>query len=462
MLHHYKGLLLLMVVTTLAACRVTHTYKQPEGPAANLYRDQTVTDTVTLASRPWQSLFADTLLQHLITTGLRENLDLKIAITRIDAAKAALRSSKAAFWPDINGNAGIKQSRFATAQSFGLFENATQYDIGLTAGWEADIWGKIRSAKRAALAGLLQSEAARRAVQTQLVADIANNYYTLLALDEQLAVLEKTLINRQADVTAMKELKAANVVNGAAVVQSEANQYAAAVAIPDMKKQIRETENALGILLAQPSGMIRRAVLAEQSLPATLHTGVPAQLLQYRPDVQQAEYAFRVAFENTNVARTYFYPSLNITAAGGFSTFNFKDWFSSLGLFGNIAAGVTQPIFNKGLNKARLATARAKQEEAGYRFRQSLLTAGEEVSNALYAYETAKEKQRSRVMQLQALEKSVDFTKELLRYSTATNYTDVLTSEQSLLAARIGDITDRLQQWQAVIVLYRSLGGGWQ
>ncbi|NSL90872.1 efflux transporter outer membrane subunit [Chitinophaga sp. Mgbs1] len=451
---------LIAVMGLSAACHITKTYRQPEVAPAGLYRDRTAADTQTMAGRPWQSLFADTLLQQLINRGLQENLDLKIAMQRIVAAQAALRQSRQAFLPDINANAGIKQSRLAFPQGYGLVNTATQYDLGASASWEVDVWGKLRSGKKAAQATWLQQVAAQQAVKSRLVADIASTYFTLLALDEQLQVLEKTLVNRTEDVNIMKELKASSIVNGAAVVQSEANRYAAAVAIPDVKQQIRETENALSILLALPPAGIARGTLNNQLLPGALHTGIPAQLLQYRPDVREAEFAFRAAFENTNIARTAFYPSLTITAAAGFSSFSFSDWFTDAGLFGNVLGGITQPIFNRGLNKARLTTAQARQQETFFNFSKTMLTAGKEVSDALYSFEAAGEKQESRRLQLASLEKAVDFTKELLKYSSATNYTDVLTSEQHLLAAQMGAINDRLQQWQAVITLYRALGGG--
>jgi multidrug efflux system outer membrane protein len=457
----YRWLIPLMIVL-LASCHITRKYRQPASPAANLYRDSTGADTTSIASIPWNSFFTDTLLQQMIAKGLAQNLDLKIAVQRIIAARATFRQSKAVFLPDLNANATVKRSRLSYPQGFGIINSSTQYDLGLSAGWEADIWGKLRSAKRAALAELLQNEAVQRAVQTQLIADIAGNYYRLLALDAQLLILEKTAQNRQEDVRTMKLLKESNVVNGAAVVQSEANQYAAEVAIPAMKRQIRETENVLNVLLASAPGSIPRSSLGVQQLRADLQTGIPAQLLQNRPDVIAAEYAFRAAFETTNVARTYFYPSINITAAAGFSSFSFSDWISADGLFANIAGGIAQPILSKGLNKARLATAEARQQEALYNFQQSLYVAGQEVSDALFSYHTAVEQQATRARQLQSLEKSVAFTKKLLHYSTATNYTDVLTSEQSLLTAQLDDVNDKLLQWQAVISLYRALGGGWR
>ncbi|MNJ98351.1 Outer membrane protein OprM precursor [compost metagenome] len=453
----YIGLMLLLV---LASCKISKEYQRPALNTTKLYRDHESVDTTNIASLHWNKLFADTILNGLIAEGLQQNINLKIAYERIIAAKAGFQQSKSAFLPDLNGNASIKQSKLAFPQGFGIISSTTQYDLGLTSTWESDIWGKLKSAKKAALANLLQTEEARKAVQTQLIAEVSNRYFTLLALDQQLLILEQTVNNRKTDVRTMKSLKAANVVTGAAEVQSEASQYAAEVAIPKLKRQIRETENSINVLLARPSAAINRASLNDQQLLVDLKVGLPVQLLQNRPDVKQAEYAFMAAFENTNVARKLFYPSLTLTASGGFTSFSLKDWLTPDGLFGNIAAGIAQPIFNKGANKARLITAKAAQQEAALAFQGSLLKAGEEVSNALYAYQTAVEQERIRVKQLAALEKSVDFTKKLLRYSSATNYTDVLTSEQNLLSAQLEGVDDKLQQWQAVIGLYRALGGG--
>lgn len=451
----YIGILWLLI---LVSCKVTQPYQKPDLDTSGLYRDYTATDTNNIASLPFNQLFSDTVLAGLIAQGFAQNIDLKIAYQRIIAAEANHRQSRAAFLPDLNGNASVKQSKLAFPQGFGIINSSTQYDAGLTASWEADIWGKLKSAKRAALASMLQTEEARKAIQTQLIADIANRYFTLLAMDQQLGILEQTVKNRKTDVHTMKSLKAANMVTGAAEVQSEASMYAAEVAIPKLKKQIRAIENSLNGLLARPSGPIKRTSLNEQQLLVDLNAGVPAQLLQNRPDVKQAEYAFMAAFENTNVARKLFYPSITLTAAGGFTSFSLKDWLTPDGLFGHIAAGIAQPIFSKGANKARLTIAKATQQEAALKFQKSLLTAGEEVSNALFAYQTAITQQSIRVKQLTALQKSVDFTKKLLRYSSATNYTDVLTSEQNLLAAQLEDVDDKLQQWQAVIALYRALG----
>lgn len=451
---------------SLSAC-VTQKYKIPaELKTEGLYRDVASTDTANIADLPTSTLFNDPQLQALIKEGIANNLDLKSAIERMKSAEANLRLSKTAFLPSLNldlSAADNKQSQAALNFPAGVNINTeTQlYKAQLSTAWEIDVWGKLGSAKRSAVASYLQTDAAKRAVQTQLVSAIANNYYTLLALDLQLKITQQTLESRIKNVEAIKQLKEAGIVTGAAVVQSEANRYAAEVSIPDLKRSIRETENALNILLGKGAGSVSRSSLGAQQEYKDLQVGIPSQLLKNRPDVQQAEFAFRVAFENTNLAKTYFYPQLTLTANGGLSSLTLENFFNN-SIFYSIVGGLTQPIFNKGLNKARLASAKAAQQESFYTFQKTMLTAGSEVSNALFAYQAAVEKETSRAKQIASLEKAVDYTKELLKYSSATNYTDVLTSEQSLLAAQLSGVNDRLQKLQAIVNLYRALGGGWR
>jgi multidrug efflux system outer membrane protein len=475
-----KSFIFLMIVLVLSSCVVTKKYISPGMPMqGNVYRDttgktqtinngtSTAADTMSIANLPYTQIFSDTVLQSLITEGIRENLDLKTAIQRINEAFASFRQSKAAFFPELDANPNYTRTKQSLASinlppgfanSFPL--TTSLYQLSFSASWEADVWGKLKSSKKAAFANFLETDAAKRAIQTQLVSNIATYYYQLLSLDQQLKITEQTLANRTDEVGTLKALKEAAVVTGAAVAQSEANRYAAEVLIPDLKQNIRETENALSILLARMPGDIRRSTLSEQVPFQDLKTGVSTLLLKNRPDVQQAEFGFRTAFENTNVARTYFYPQLTITANGGTQSLQLKDLFTA-SVFYNIVAGLTQPVFNKGLNKARLHIALAQQKEAYYNYQQSLLNAGQEVSNALYAYQAALEKQTSRTHEIDALEKAVDYTKQLLEYSSATNYTDVLTSEQSLLSAQLNGVNDKLQQLQAIVDLYHALGGGW-
>lgn len=457
---------MVVAVTLLSAC-VTKKYERPKTLSTdNLYRDQTSTDSTTIANMPWQTVFKDQKLNALIQKGLDQNLNLKNAIENIVQARATLRQTKLGYYPTLDFDANAtrnKQSKAALNFPPGININTltTTYKMGFSTSWEADIWGKLSSSKRAALATYLSTDAAKQAVQTQLISDIANNYFLLLAYDKQLEITKATLESRIKNVEVIKALKEGAIVTGASVVQSEANQHAAEVLIPDLKRSIRETENALNILLGQASGPIERGVLSDQIIPEKIAIGLPAQLLENRPDVRQAEFNFRTAFETTNLARTYFYPSLTLTASGGLSTLQLKNFFDQ-SIFYSIIGGLTQPIFNQGLNRERLTNAQSRQVQAFNTFQQSLLVAGQEVSNALYAYEMAVAKEDSREKQIEALEKAVDFTQQLLEYSSATNYTDVLTSEQNLLAAQLSGVNDNLQKLQAVVDLYRALGGGWK
>lgn len=464
--HKKQFPIFLCLVLTLGACKVTKTYERPDLKTDGLYRDQTSTDTSSIANLPWQDLFSDPTLKKLIQEGLTQNLDLKSAVQNIIQAQATLQQSKLAFLPGLSAGASAQRNKTSEAglnfpPGININTLTNTFQLQLSTSWEADIWGKLSSSKRAALATYLQTDAAKRAVQTRLIADIANNYYALMALDRQLEITELTLQKRIETVETLRALKEGAVVNGAAVVQSEANRYDAEVSIPDLKQSIRITENVLSLLLSRAPGKINRNKLADQRPLANLNTGIPSQLLVNRPDVQAAEFAFRASFEDTNLARTYFYPSLTLTATAGFSNLELKDFFTNA-VFYNLLGGLTQPIFAQGANRVRLTRAQSVQVQTFNDFQQTLLIAGQEVSDALNAYETASAKESSRSKQIAALEKAVEFTEELLRYSSATNYTDVLTSEQSLLAAQLEGVNDKLQKLQAVVNLYQALGGGWK
>ncbi len=450
----------------VASCKVSQQYKRPNVTADNLYRDSSATDTNSMANLPWRSLFSDTVLQNLIQEGISNNLNLRTAVLKIAEANATLKEAKAAYFPTLSAGATVTKAKASqSAQTFpaglGIDLNSTTYQAQLSASWTVNVWGQLSSLKRQAVAQFLESDASKRAVQTALVASIANDYYTLLSYDQQLAITQQTVKNDIQDVETNKSLLKADVVTGAAVVQSEANRYAAEITIPDLEANIRQTENALCILLGRGPGPIKRLTIGEQAPVETLNTGLSTQLLKNRPDIQQSEFAFMAAFENTNVAHSYFYPTLTITAEGGLSTLQLKDLFNN-SIFYNLVGGLTQPIFNQGQNKARYRIAKAQQLEAFNTYQQSILTAGQEVANDLFSYKQALKKAELRKKELDALEKSVDYTKQLLTYSSATNYTDVLTSEQSLLAAQLAGVSDKLQQLQAVVNLYTDLGGGWK
>lgn len=460
-------ILLLVLVTLASSCKINENYEKPEFKRDDLYRGVEEADTITIADTPWREMFTDTVLQGLIQEGLESNLDLQVAIARMESAEASLLSAKGALLPDYSlaysYSRKFAQSGSTSISSASGFSTEQAQLYGL-ATWEIDVWAKLRSAKRAALADMLASEAYTRVVQTQLIADIATAYYTLLSYDKQLEITQLTVQFREEYEVTVEQLKIAATVTGADLMQSRANLFSAKVMIPDLKRSIRETENALSILLNRSPGPIERLALEEQAVGDLMKTGVPVQLLSHRPDVQQAELGVRSAFEMVNSARAYFYPTLTLTAYAPGTVSNsaqFVELFDPANVFARLLGGITQPIFNKNLNKARLRANKAAQKEALATYEQTVLSAGQEVSNSLYAYEMAEEKIQLRTQQLEALQNAVDYNQELLQYSSAS-YVDVLTSQQNLLSAQLSGVDDQLQKLSSIVELYRALGGGWE
>jgi len=445
----------------LVSCNTSNHFQRNAVNTDKLFGSSAITDSVTIANTPWRDLFVENYLQKFILEGLENNADMKIAIQKIIEAEAYFSQSKAALLPAISAKAMVNY----TSNPETLYPNGPgevkYFQLGVDASWEIDLWGKLRSSKRGAYANLLATDAGKKAVQTRLIADIATAYYTLVGLDEKLAITRLTVKNNIDLVETMKVLKESGKVTGAAVVQSEASRYAAEVTIPDLEQQIRETENALNLLLGRVPGTIERGKIDQQILSAVLKTGVPAQLLDNRPDVMQAEFGVMSAFETTNNARASFYPALTLTASTGFVATRMNQFFDPKAFAANVIGGLTQPLFNKRVNATRLKVAKAQQEEALISFRNTLLKAGQEVQNALGSYESSVQKIALRKLQLESLVKSVDYTKQLLTYGTA-NYTEVLTAQTSLLSAQLSSVNDQLQQLSAVVSLYRALGGGWK
>ncbi|WP_300689451.1 TolC family protein [Chryseobacterium sp.] len=442
----------------LFSCDVARPYTTSQTVPDSLYGETGADSSKNMAVLSWKEIFKDPLLQDLISEGIANNLDLKTAAANLKAAEANFVQSKQAFLPSLSGNASAGAYDPSSSQA-----SASQiYQLYALSSWQVDIWGKLKSTKRSMYATYLASEAYQQAVQTQLIANIAVTYYQLLAYDEQLNIVQQSLDVYSKDTETMKILKNSNVVTGAAVVQSAANYYAVKSTVPDIKNNIRQSENTMALLLGRTPGPVKRDAIFNEQVYSELSVGVPAQLLANRPDVKEAELQLRSNFEQINVARTAFYPALTITGQAGLYATQLNSFFNAGAFFANIVGGLVQPIFNNGLNKQKLKVAQANYEAAEYNYSKVLLTAGQEVSNALYQYQMVEEKFSSRKEQIANLEKAVYFTKELLKYTSATNYTDVLTSEQSLLSARQSAVTDKLQQLQAVVNLYAALGGGWK
>ena len=443
----------------LSSCNIYKKYNRPDMDMEGLYRDPVsvndtlVSDTTNMGNLPWEEVFTDPQLQQLIRQGLEQNSDLQTAILKVKEAEAGLMSSRLAYLPSL----GLSPQ--GTVSSFDKAAATQIYSLPVVSSWELDLFGKLTNAKRGAKAILLQSEAYKQAVQTQVIATIANTYYTLLMLDKQLAITEETAVLWQKSVETMKAMKEAGMVNEAAIAQSEANSYMIAASIPDLKKSIRETENSLSLLLKQAPQRIERGKLEDQSLPTLLNVGIPIQLLSNRPDVKSAEMALASTFYNTNQARSAFYPQISISGTLGWTNSSGSYIVNTGKMIASAVGSLTQPIFNRGALTARLRVAKAQQEEALISFEQAILNAGSEVSNALVQYQTAQDKIEQREKQIFSLEKSVEYTQELLTLGTST-YLEVLTAQQSLLNAQLSGVSDEFQRIQAVVNLYHALGGG--
>ena len=448
----------LCMAALLSSCHIYKKYERPEVDANGLYRDpvsmtDTLSDTANMANLPWEEVFTDPKLQDLIRTGLERNTNLQTALLQVSEARASLMTSRLSYLPSLNltPQGGIS--------SFDGSKGSWTWSAPVAASWQLDLFGGILNSKRAARVALEQSEAYRQAVQTQVVASIATYYYTLLMLDKQLEITEETVVLWKENVETMKALKEGASVNEAAVVQSEANYYAVVASVSSLKDQIRQTENALSLLLRQAPQQIERGTLDEQHLPDEIKAGVPIQLLANRPDVKVAEMTLASMYYNTNSARAAFYPSITISGSAG--------WTNSAGsmivnpgkVLLSALGSLTQPIFNRGANIARLKIAKAQQEEAMLAFEQAILNAGAEVSNALSQYETATQTLEQRILQINSLEKSVEYTQDLLSFGTST-YLEVLTAQQSLLSAQLSGVSDQFSQMQALVTLYQALGGG--
>lgn len=459
-----KVMVVVVMATTLQSCFVAKEYSRPElEETENLYRtDNLPQDSLSMADVSWKDMFTDQYLKQYIEEGLQNNLDIRVAIQQMAAAEAYMKQGKAGYLPTLGVNAQVSHQELSENSQFGgLFSSLDQYELSGSLSWEADIWGKIRSTKRAGEASYLQSVAAHQAVKTQLVSSIATVYYQLLALDAQLEVTKQTITARENSVTTIQALKEAGQVNQVAVDGNIAQYNNAKALLVDIEVVIFKTENTLNLLLGRSSQNIERTLLDNQSLETEIKLGVPATLLRNRPDVMASEYALINAFEMTNVARSEFYPSLTITASGGFQSLELDELFSVNSLFANIIGGLAQPIFNKRAIKTQHEVALAQQEQALLGFKKSLLVAGNEVSNALYDYDAQTEKFEFRVNEVEALRQAEANSEELLVNGYAT-YLDLLTARQNALSAELNLIDNKLNQLLSIVNLYEALGGGWK
>ena len=439
-------ILLLLTIVSMNSCALYKEYERPDiAFVDSLYnRIPTADDYESIASLTWKELFADTLLHSLIELGLENNTDLEIARLKVEQAETTLKTSKLAFYPNVSFSAQA-----------GANQNGSNYSLAPTASWEVDAFGRLHNTKEGAKAALAATEAYQQAVQTQLIATIADAYYTLLMLDEQLDISKRTLNTWEENIRTLSALKRAGKTNEAAVLQAKANKVNVEASILSLEKQIIEQENSLSALLGLVPQEFERNELAEQVFPDTLLMGLPLSSLVNRPDVRQAEYKLVEAYYATNVARSYFYPSITLSGSAGWSgvSGNPGDFIF------NAVGSLMQPIFNQGKNKARLKISESQRQEALLNFKQTLLDAGTEANNALISWQTARKRLDSDKLQIVYLKGAVMNTQLLMKNGQA-DYLEVLTAQKNLLQAELTETNDKYLEIQSVITLYHALGGG--
>ncbi len=456
-----KQMIGMMCLTAMmSSCHIYKAYDRPETiDASGIYRDPAsatdtlASDTANMGNLPWKEVFRDAKLQALIEEGLANNVDMQAAALRVQEAKVMLTAAKLSYLPTINFTPQ------GTLSSFDKSKPTQTYQLPVSASWEIDLFGKILNAKRGQKVAYEQSKYSEQAVRSQIICGIANTYYSLLMLDRQVEITTETAAIYKENVRVMEAMKIAGMTTEAAVAQMRAASHQVEASLMDLKRQVRETENSLAVLLARTPQTIDRSTLDAQVMPEELTAGVPMQLLENRPDVKMAEMTLASAYYTTNSARAAFYPGLNITGTAG--------WTNSAGmavlnpgkLILNAVASLAQPIFNNGKLIANLKVSKAEEKIAQMNYQQTILEAGKEVSDALFLYDTQNKKLVEDRGQVEQLDKAVTYTKALFQSGDAT-YLEILTAQQNLLSAQLSEVSDNFQRMQAVINLYSALGGG--
>ena len=448
------------------SCFVAKDYNRPEAVVneANFRTDVIAKDSATVATVSYKQIFTDGQLQALINQGLQNNLDIRSALQNIAVAEAYAKQGKAGYLPTLSVGPKYTFTESSRSTPFGAMmtdRSQSQYEVSGNLSWEADIWGKIRSNQRASAATYLQTVEAHKAVKTQIVASIANAYYNLLALDEQKIILDKTLINREQSLETTKALKEAGSVTEVAVNQTEAQLYNVKSLLVDVENGIKLNENVLSVLLGSNPQSISRSTLTAQNINSKLSVGVPAQLLENRPDIKAAEFGLMNAFENVNIANASFYPSLTISATGGLQGIDIDKLFSAQSIFATVIGGLTQPLLQQRKIRTQKEVALANQEKALITYKSKILNASKEVSDALYTYDAAVKKADYKQKEYLLYNQAITNSEELLNYGMA-NYLEVITARDNGLNAELNVVNAKLSSLTSMVDLYRAVGGGWQ
>ncbi len=461
--------ILLLVILCITSCKLGKEYQQPALELPQQFNALSFADTSSIADLEWKVFFTDPVLQALIERGIAYNHDLLIAINNIDMAEQYVMQAKSRLpylefqiagrsdIPSKNSLSGISTSSF-------LGQNHLEnYTAGVNLSWEVDIWKKLRNHQAAVQAEYLQSYEAAKAVQTQLVADISNGYFNLLMLDKQIEIARKNLALADTFLTATRLLRDAGIGNALAIQQAEAQKLSTALLIPGLEQGITLQENALQMLTGQlPGPVSRQASFSQMVWTDTLSAGLPIAMVSRRPDVRTAEMELMAVHAQVGIALANRYPALNITVGGGLESFKASNWFSiPNSLFGLVAGSLTQPLMNRRELKTDYEVVQLQREQAVIQFRQSVLRAVVEVSNAFVQLDKLGQQQQIAITQVDTLQRAVSNAKLLFR-SDLANYLEVITAQGNALQAELNLAAIQRQQLSAKVELYRALGGGWK
>jgi multidrug efflux system outer membrane protein len=461
-----------MLLLALSACKVSKDIETPKAQLPAQFRDvAATTDTTSIADVQWKSFFTEATLQTLIDSAIANNYDMQIAVKNIEASELLFKQVKWNYTPTVNLNVTASTSRPSDNSLNGLSlsqfgvgtKHIEDYSANLALSWEADIWGKIRNQSRSALASYLQTTEAKKAIQTNIVAGVSQGYYNLLMLDEQLNIAQRNVRLNDSTLRIIRLQYDAGQVTSLAIQQAEAQRQAASQLVPELEQNIGIQENALRVLTgALPDRITRNASLNTIALPANLPAGLPSAIVSRRPDVKSAELALTIANANVGIAKASMYPSLTISASGGINSFRSSNWFNiPASLFGTVAGGITQPLFNRKRLKTQFEVAKVQRERTVLEFRQSVLNAVGEVSDALVRIDKLKEQQTIAASRVTTLQQATSNANLLFKNGMAT-YLEVITAQGNVLQSELQLASIKRAQLSAVSDLYRSLGGGWR
>lgn len=458
----------------LSACKVSKDVETPKADLPASFRNSatiTTADTSSIADLQWKNFFTDATLQKLIDSAIAKNYDMQIAVKNIDAAQLLFKQVKWNYVPQVDLNVTGSTSRPSDNSLTGL--SIAQYNIGtkhvedysanLALSWEADIWGKIRNQSRAALAQYLQTTEAKKAIQTNIVAGVSQGYYNLLMLDAQLDITRRNVKLNDSTLRIIRLQYDAGQVTLLAVQQAEAQQQAAAQLVPEFERNVAVQENALSILAGKlPDAIERNGTLNDVKFPDVLSTGVPSAIVSRRPDVRSSELALTIANANVGITKSEMYPALRITASGGVNSFKASNWFNiPASLFGIVAGSIAQPLLEHKELSTQYQVAKVNRDKTVLQFRQSVLNAVGEVSDALVKIDKLKEEQLIATNRVKTLQQATSNASMLFKNGLA-NYLEVITAQGNVLQGELELATIKRDELTATADLYRSLGGGWK